>query len=403
MADNLYPNDQIRQLQQQNQQLADENLKLRTELEAYKIKIDRKVTAGKAISWTGAGIFMGKRLKKSLEQLYAEIPRKEFNRETLATVTAHVLWRFTRIRLVSILFAIIPAAILILQTFMMMRQTTTMERQSDIMKTQNELVETQNTLIQNQIGSEDINAKKGIYSGIVADAENTIRNRSGRSLRNEGDVINFGKSIASAVNKIEPYELGPGGKNVSPELGQILLSFVNKAKQEANLKRFAYLVYAEAIFNYADLEEKVLNNAPLKAAFLSNSNLTKAVLRGADLENTQLNQAILDEAIITNANLFATNLNSARAQGAQFNASKMRNAKFAGADLTGADFRGVYDLDNADFTEAILLNVKVSEANWLRKMADKNIKGWDDIRNVYRVNSEELRDGNGTYYVIEER
>lgn len=401
MADNIYPNDEIQRLQGEIEKLSQENLLLRTEVEGLRFA-KSTLKKRKIARWAGAGIFLGKRLVKSLEKLYTEIPQKQVTRETLAAVTAHVLWRFTRINIIGILFALIPASVLIVQTIMMQRQTTMMQNQSALMATQNSLMETQNNLVSQQIGSEDRNTKKGIYSGIVDNIEGQINSNSVR-FKNEGDVLNFGKRIAAAANKLEPYELGPTGQNVSPELGQILLALSNKANRESTLKRYIYLVYGEASFNNADLEGMVFNDASFRGVNLNNANMTKTVLRGADLENAKLNQAVLDEAIITNADLFTADLSSVSAKGTLFNASKMKNAKFQGADLTGADFRGVNDMNGADFTEAILLNVKVSSDKWIRNMDGQDIKGWGDIKSKYRVNPSELKDSNGTYFVIEER
>lgn len=405
MSEHRFSEDDIQQLKKQNQQLANENLRLREEIESYKTQHQKKTgkKLRKGLGWAGAGIFLGRRLKKSLEDLYAEIPQKKVSRETLAAVTAHILWRFTRISILGILFALIPASVLIIQSYMMYQQGDIMKRQSAIMNTQNELVETQNNLIQVQMGQEEAASKRSLYAAEVEKIEDFIRSRDGR-FRKDDEVLQMGKTIALTINKMEPYRIGPDGTfNVSPEYGQILLSFITKAKQIANLEEKAYLVYGQAFFDNSDLEGIVLTEAPLRGIQLSESNLIEAKLRGANLENARLNESVLNDAVFIQARLFAADFSGVSAQNVLFRGADMRRIKFIGADLTGADFRGVERMNQADFTSAKLLNVKVSSSDFLQKMSSQEIKGWSDIQQKYRVNQESYKDGEGTYYIIEEK
>lgn len=404
MSDQHYSSDQFQQLRSQNQKLAEENLRLRTELEAVRLSRKGKKGIFRGIGWFGAGIFLGKRFKKSLVQLLTEIPQKNVTRETLASVTAHALWRFTRITLFGLLIAVIPAAILIFQTLLMRSQNRMIERQSAIMDMQNDLVKQQNQLIGLQLQQDDVNTKKSLFAAEVNSIENYLDRLSNRDIDNEQDAQDIGKRIGEVSRKISAYELSPDGEGqLSPERGELLESFIAASKRLPRLEQYAHLVYGEAPFYQADLEKAILVDANLRGAILNEANLTEANLRGANLENAQLNQAILDNAPVTNANLFTANLSNASAKGVLFNASNLKNANFSAADLSGADLRGVNKLEGANFTETILLNVKVSDPNWLSKVDGQNISGWSDIRSKYIVSNTEQRDGNGIYYLIVER
>jgi uncharacterized protein YjbI with pentapeptide repeats len=403
MSESYFSNEQFQQLKADNQKLAEENLRLRMELEAHHFSKKGKKGVARGIGWLGAGIFLGKKFKKSLIQLLTEIPQKNVTRETLASVTAHALWRFTRITLFGLLVAVIPAAILIFQTLLMRSQNRMIKRQSDIMELQNELVNQQNQLIGLQLKQDDINTQKSLFAGEVNTIKRYLQNISNRGI-DEQAAQDIGKRLGEVSRKISAYELSPDGKgSMSPERGELLEALIAATKRLPNLERFVHLVYGEAPFYQADLEKAILLGANLRGAMLNEANLTEANLREADLENAQLNNAILDQAFVTNARLFASNLSNASAKGTLFNASDLKNANFSAADLTEADLRGVNSLVNANFTEAILLNVKVSDPNWLAKMDDQNITGWNDLRSKYIVDNTEQRDANGVYYLIIER
>ncbi len=403
MSDQFYSNEQFQQLRADYQKLSEENLLLRTELEAYRLRSKGKKGVKKGIGWFGAGIFLGKRFKRSLVQLISEIPQRSVSRETLADVTAHALWRFTRITLFGLFIAVIPAAILIFQTILMRSQNRMIQRQSDIMSLQNDLVNQQNQLIGLQLKQDDVNTQKSLYAGEVNNIKGFLRTIQNRNV-DEEYAQDVGKRLGEASRKISAYELSPSGVgSLSPERGELLEAFIAATKRVPRLEQYAHLVYGEAPFYQADLEKAILVDANLRGAILNEANLTEANLRGVNLENAQLNQAILDKAPITNADLFTTNLSNVSAKGTLFNASSLKNANFSAADLTGADLRGVNDLANANFTETILLNVKVSDPNWLSKMDNQDITGWNDIRSKYIVDNTEQSDGNGVYFLIVER
>ncbi len=403
MSDSYLSNEQFQQLRADNQKLAEENLRLRTELEAYRLSKKGKKGVSRGLGWFGAGVFLGKRFKKSLIQLLTEIPQKNVTRETLANVTAHALWRFTRVTLFGLLVAVVPAAILIFQTILMRSQNRMIQRQSSIMELQNDLVSQQNQLIGLQLKQDDVNTQKSLFAGEVNTIKRYLQSISNRGL-DESAAQNVGKRLGEVSRKITAYELSPDGSgSLSPERGELLEAFIAATKRVPNLERFAHLVYGEASFYQADLEKAILVDANLRGVILNEANLTEANLRGANLENSQLNNAILDKAPVTNARLFAANLSNVSAKGTLFNASDLKNANFSAADLSGADLRGVNILENANFTETILLNVKVSDPNWLAKMDDQNITGWNDLRSKYIVDNTEQRDGNGVYYLIIER
>ncbi len=113
------------------------------------------------------------------------------------------------------------------------------------------------------------------------------------------------------------------------ELGGVNLEGEN-LKEGINLKG-TKLVRAK--LNGAILKKAELNEAILKRAELEYSDMEDAKLIGADLEEARLRGGILKKAELNNANLFRIQLHS--------------------ANLTGADFREVKNLREADLRHAI--------------------------------------------------
>lgn len=100
--------------------LLEENKKLRKEIQELKNQIEeieeneRRSRKSKIwLSKKAAGIFLGWRLKRSMRKLFKEVSEKNVQNETIADVSTHLLWRFTRIGI----FAILPTFLLIIQAF----------------------------------------------------------------------------------------------------------------------------------------------------------------------------------------------------------------------------------------------------------------------------------------------
>ncbi|MEL7118094.1 MAG: pentapeptide repeat-containing protein [Bacteroidota bacterium] len=396
--ENQYSNEAYQRLAIENQKLIEENLQLRTQLQGSSRKKSGPSILG-GISWFSAGIFMGKKLKKSLVKLYTEIPQKEVTRETLADVTAHALWRFTRVSMVGLLIALVPTAMVIIQTYLMQQQTKLITAQSSVMQRQNDLVERQNLLIEQQIDTESSDNKEALYNDKLRGIRQDLRVLENRKIRSPEAMKAQAETIGKDIRTLTPYVMSTtqSGVLLSPERGVALKYLLAEKKTKDNLD--LPTIYGEASFSNSDLNKAELFQADLRGIRLNESNLANANLRQADLQGAQLAQAFLDGAFLSNAKLYAADFNSCSAKGTFFNAADLRNSNFSNADLTEADFRGIDNLDNANFTSAILDNVKVSDPDWLRDV-DGSITGWGDIRSTYVVNDTPQQDGNGTYFLI---
>ncbi|MHC1597987.1 MAG: pentapeptide repeat-containing protein [Candidatus Methanofastidiosia archaeon] len=170
----------------------------------------------------------------------------------------------------------------------------------------------------------------------------------------------------------------------------------------------------------ANLEEANLDEANLEGVMAHACNLTKAQMRNANLEGAHLKYAIMEGTIVANSNLknadlswtelkgallpgaqlqYASLLDSNLEQAILLHASleraNMRGADLRGADLKGCNFRGA-DMRGTDFKYAILDGAILSNGNLQNAdFAKAQLKG-TLIQNAFlqRANFRESEMGN---------
>ncbi len=121
--------------------LRQENEQLRSELDRIESSRTRKRKFGWWFTKKAGGAFAGHWLRSSFLKLYKEIPEQKVQKETLADVSASLLWRITRIGVITIILALLPTAILLFQTNILMRQNKLLDRQNYRLDQQTNLLE----------------------------------------------------------------------------------------------------------------------------------------------------------------------------------------------------------------------------------------------------------------------
>jgi uncharacterized protein YjbI with pentapeptide repeats len=113
----------------------------------------------------------------------------------------------------------------------------------------------------------------------------------------------------------------------------LLLGFL----YQANLIRKSdpVRILHEADLHEADLSDAILNNADLSGAFLTGAHLSRAFLGGANLQ-----RALLNEASLRWADLREADLREADLLGANLSGAGLYMADMSGADLTAVDLSG---------------------------------------------------------------
>ena len=127
-------------IQKPYEELLRENEQLRKRLDSYEASKKAKWSFRWWVSKRAVEFFVGFGLKMSMVKLYNELPDK-VQKETLADVSTHIIWRLTRIGVFAILAALIPISILVTQTVILYRQNLLIDKQNTRLDQQTNLAE----------------------------------------------------------------------------------------------------------------------------------------------------------------------------------------------------------------------------------------------------------------------
>ncbi len=307
-----------------------------------------KVKSSKKKIWTGKQLFsffIGKGLKDSLNKLYQELPDK-VTKESLADVTANVIWRFTRIGLFAILAALIPYILLY-------KQNQKIDKQNELFGYQNKKIGIQTELLE----ADRRSALIFLMSNIMDKLDNELKEDwNNDNIRNISPEL-IGR-ISSLSYSFKPYRFLQGdtliSKPLSPERGQLLITL-----SKSNLDSISLLTL---------MKNCVFESADLRGVFLGDANLRGVSLNGADLEG-----AILERADLEGANFTGTNFSSANLEGTNlinslliltnFAKARLKNANLTNVQILSADFRGAV-LDSVKFKNATISTPDFREADF---------------------------------------
>lgn len=406
------PNERIRQLEQQVS-------RLREQLDKEKAKQSfRKKSKRYLFSKKAAFMIIGKGLKTSLFRLYGELPDK-VSKDTFADVSAHVIWRITRIGIFTVLIAAIPLLVLFVQTLILSKQNSLFKTQNDLFSLQLQQVEQQNDLIkgQNQLFKEQNklfqkqNIKVDVQNELVSNQNSMLSNQNSL-FKNQNNLVEqqnnrivqqtelieadrrsslvflmgnimdkVDEEIKTVGNKqralsfevigritalsqsLKPYKYLKNDrlirKPLSPERGQLLLALINSHLDTIETYD---LIFKTTKFSRSDLEEAQLSNAYLAGARLNNANLEEVVLKSANLNRAKLQSADLQEANLSAATLQQTHLRKAYLNLADLEKANLSKADLSEADLTYANLKKAI-LYETNFKDADLSFADLSETD----------------------------------------
>ena len=304
-----------------------ENARLRAELTAIKGGKKGKKTFAAWLANHSTNVFAGKSLKKSLARLYTELPR-DVKKETMADVSAHLIWRMTRVGMFTVLIALVPLMVMGVQTLIL-------SVQNDKLEAQNQLIQNQNTRLDQQIHLEEGNRRSSfifLMSNIMDKVDEELKNRNNNDRKLSDELIG---RIVSLTQTLRPYRYLENDKlipkHLSPERGQLLFSLINSLLHEETMDK----ILEKADFSYADLQDANLSNSYLRGVRLTNSSFT----------NANFQNAFLERAIFTNANLTGADFENANLLGVQFDTACLHkcnlfNVTANDCNLEYADMRG---------------------------------------------------------------
>lgn len=364
-------------------------------------------------SWgikVGSHLFFGPGLLNSSKQLAQELEEQKVKKVTVAEVTAHIIWRLTRIGLVGLLITSVPIILLLQQNNLISKQnqlfayqnkrinsqtildslqTTLLTNQNEKFDTQNILFGLQNELFRDQnrkvtrqtelLESQDLkfgtqnallttqNDRLNLQNNLI-EAErrgalvilmgNVLENLraeiSEKKQKGKNDINGYNLStpligrIAATSQGFLPYKFLQGGKLTSKEFS-IERGQLLLALLRSGVDSISLAnIYRDATFTHSYLREFNLSRANLRSVNLSQSDLSYS-----NLSQSNLSAAILIKANLSNVILLETNLRLANLTYANLQGIKSSYSDFTCAKLISADFGNAF-LVNAILTEAKL-------------------------------------------------
>ncbi len=302
------------------QQIIKENLKLKAEIHLLKGKEKANTFFGKIVSKVTTNVFVGRGLKRSVLRLFEELPNGKVSRVTLADVSAHLVWRLTRVGVFTLMLALIPLLLLSIQTY--------------ILNTQNKLLADQNERLDQQI-----NLEEGSRRSSLIFLMSNIMDKMGEELKTPNNPNNtlsdalIGR-IVSLSQALRPYRYLENDQLIdqplSPERGQLLIALTNSNLAESTYQS----LFSKADFSYADLQ-----NAKFDEDYMEGIELSFANLQGASFRNTDLAYANLVGANLEDAKFEETYMNGINFSDANLQNSFITNVKMTNATLKNTDFR----------------------------------------------------------------
>ncbi len=349
------------------ERLQEENELLRSKLDLILLKQEKKKERRTWIGKRLTGAWAGSKLRNSFLALYKEIPEKKVSRETLADFSASLAWRISRIGLFMMLAALLPAAILIIQTFMLNKQNKLLEKQNFRLDQQTNLVEAERrgslVFVMSSL-MDEMTEERRMYGGDISD---------GLSAR-----------IISLTQALRPYRFLENDvlteQPLSPEKGQLFINL---------------------------LESNISTNS--KDIILEKGNFSNTDLMGANIRLVNTQKFQFQGSRVSNAKIFNCNFSNLEGDALDFenswleantfDKSTLMNASFRNASVFNSSFKAS-DLSNTNFTNALLFNVDFSKSNlsqsilnnavvesndWFNNLSKRGVKGVEALEKKYKI------------------
>lgn len=325
-----------------------ENRALAEKLARYERKSELLKTTRRKLAKSAARFFTGRPLRDSVSRLVDEAFQYQLEKETVKDVVYAALHRLTRVGLVSLLLAMVPLSLALLQTY--------------YLKKQNEKFDYQNRRIEQQTFLQEAERRSSLvflFDNVLDKIDEELKGKTNPPERRLSPQL-IGRIVALSI-ALKPYRFLDGDsmslKPVSPERGQLLMGLII-----SDLSRSTYeQIFSAADFSYATLENISLDGKDLRNINLSHATLENVTMVGADLSNANFN-----EAELRNVRAF---LSGKKNRGARFDFVQFKDSRIDGADFGFCSFK------QTNFTKATLRNVFFQDAffsdvEWSGVLAD---------------------------------
>ena len=354
--------------QEQTQQLIQENKDLKKRLDAIESHKQTRKKRFFKISMRGLKFWAGSDLNSSFDRVYEELP--SVTKPAFAQLSASIVKRFTRIGFFAILFAVIPAFFLLIQTVILFQQNTKLEQQ--------------NAKIEQQVYLEEANRRNNLVF-LMDNVLDIVHDELERSSRLSTPTI---ARIQSLMYGFRPYKFLEDDKltkPLSPEKGQFLLALINSG------------------INYDSMQQifkTSFNNVYLKEANMFGVDLRNVDMPASDLQGTDLYNANLKNANLHTVNLSYGQLRKANLENADLRLAQLANTNFTDARLNGAFLEGA-TLESANLTNTSLHGAHVGSKQWLEQLEEWNVKGAKTIASKYILDGPHINEYDQEYFILQ--
>lgn len=142
----------------------------------------------------GLQVFFGKGLINSFKKFYTEFPN-EIKKSTLAELSAHIIWRITRIGILALIITSFPI-------FLLLQQNELLKNQNNLFENQNLLFESQNNKIDNQILLFEHQNRRIDEQTTLLDSQIVLFSTQNILFSDQNDKIDFESQLMKNQNRL---------------------------------------------------------------------------------------------------------------------------------------------------------------------------------------------------------
>ena len=344
----------------ENHQIESENKQLRERVARLERQLSSQKRARSRVVDIFTGMVLGRSLRNAVSKFVDEAYEFKLERETLKDVIYAALHRLTRVGFVTLLLAVAPLTMAVLQTY--------------YLKKQNEKLDFQNRRIEQQTFLQEADRRSSLvflFDGVLANMDSELKNNPSRRLSPllVGRIVTLSKAL-------KPYRYLEGdtltARQTSPERGHLLITLAASQLHPATYEQ----IFLAADFSFATLSNVRFDGLPMRNINLANAILEDVSLAGADLrfanfagaalrrvsgflKNGPLQRARLDDANFFGASLRDCDFSFCSFERGTFAGARLRNVRFGEAFFQNAKF-GQVVADSVDFAGATLVNTAFS-------------------------------------------
>ena len=264
--------------------LIKENKILKSKLKKIEIQQSNSRENKKWALKKGLGIFLGWRLKNSINQLAKEVESKSIKSETIGNVITHILWRLTRIGIIALIIGIMPGIFTFWQSILLKQQNKKIDFQNEKIIQQNELIEGQ---------------RRSSYVFLLADVMNNVKLELKDGKRLSKGLLGQILALSQALTPYKFYNKGSiNTEFYSPDKGILLMFLLDSGIHKDDIS----YILENGDFNNLFLENYTFRNDTIQNLSCKNCKLDNIKFEKCSIESIALIESEIESIKIDSSN-----------------------------------------------------------------------------------------------------